>query len=44
MTYFEGLSARVVAHELRVPTTQVTSDIQQAMWKLWTSLREVETD
>ena len=44
MTYFEGLSAREVAHELSVPTTQVTSDIQQAMWKLRTSLREVETD
>jgi RNA polymerase sigma-70 factor (ECF subfamily) len=44
MTYFEGRSAREVAHELRVPTTQVTRDIQQAMWKLRTSLGEVETD
>lgn len=44
MTYFEGLSAREVAHRLSVPATQVTNDIQQAMWKLRTSLGEVETD
>ena len=44
MTYFEGLSAREVADQLSVPTTQVTSDIQQAMWKLRTSLREVQAD
>jgi len=44
MTYFEGLSAREVAHQLSVPTTQVTSDIQQAMWKLRTSLTEVQAD
>ena len=44
MTYFEGLGAGAVADELSVPITQVTNDIQQAMWKLRTSLREVETD
>jgi DNA-directed RNA polymerase specialized sigma24 family protein len=44
MTYFEGLSVREVAHQLSAPATQVTSDIQQAMWKLRTSLIEVQED
>ena len=34
----------MLAHRLSVPATQVTQDIQQAMWKLRTSLGEVETD